>query len=340
MSSKKNCFVIAPIGDSDSGTRKRSDQVLKHIIDPAVSECGYKPIRADDIEKPGIITSQVIQHIVDDPLVIADLTERNPNVFYELAIRHAIAEPCIQIIASGEQIPFDVAPTRVIFFDHHDLDSVEEAKQKIVQQIRELEADPSKVETPISLSLDLQHLRQSEKPEDRSLADILAEVSSIRGDLGKIGAKFDNVDDKDKIDSIQLSIQRLSHQLKEDYGNAVILSRHHRQRLLHKTMDEVIEFGSHTGTATELLFIAAICRDTFPWVYELVIESYRLINKTNKTPARAKLQELQRVLDFSVHSRWVREYLSAYNEDTFMLLEYMSRYVGHVASRIGKGHSS
>lgn len=92
---EKKCFVIAPIGEPDSETRKRSDQILKHVISPAVQECGYSATRADQISEPGMITSQVIQHITDDHLVVADLTERNPNVFYELAIRHGIRKPLV-----------------------------------------------------------------------------------------------------------------------------------------------------------------------------------------------------------------------------------------------------
>ncbi len=121
---EKTCFVIAPIGEAESETRKRSDQVLKHVIAPAASACGYKAIRADQISEPGMITSQVIQHIVEDPLVIADQTDRNPNVFYELAIRHAIRKPLVQLIKKGEQIPFDVAGTRTIHVDHRDLDVI------------------------------------------------------------------------------------------------------------------------------------------------------------------------------------------------------------------------
>lgn len=86
---KKVCFVIAPIGEEESETRKRSDQVLKHIITAPVEGLGYEVIRADKISEPGIITSQIIEYIVDADLVVADLTERNPNVFYELALRHA-----------------------------------------------------------------------------------------------------------------------------------------------------------------------------------------------------------------------------------------------------------
>jgi hypothetical protein len=79
---RKTCFFIAPIGLEGSDVRVRSDQVLKHIVAPAARECGYDTIRADQISEPGIITSQVIQHVVEDPLVVADLTDRNPNVFY------------------------------------------------------------------------------------------------------------------------------------------------------------------------------------------------------------------------------------------------------------------
>ncbi|MCY4376750.1 MAG: hypothetical protein OXC31_23600 [Spirochaetaceae bacterium] len=335
MSNDKSCFVIAPIGDPESDTRKRSDQVLKHIIIPAAQDCGYSAIRADDIDKPGIITSQVIQHIVDDPLVIADLTERNPNVFYELAIRHAIAKPFVQIIAKGEQIPFDVAATRTIFFDHHDLDSVAEAKQKITEQIRELEDDSSDIETPISTSLDLQSLRQSEKPEDRSLAELVEEVSNIREGIGKIDTKFDRLDNKDRLDSLQHSIRRLSHNLVDEDGQSGVLSSRRARRLRPMVLDELLGFGSHVGPAIELLFVAGLLRDTVPWAHELALESYRSLQKEEMKLARERLQELEKVLEFSIHSRWGREYLAGDGKETLMALEYVAHHVGRMASQFG-----
>lgn len=184
--SDRICFVIAPIGDPDSETRKRSDQVLKHVITPAITPLGYRPVRADQISEPGMITSQVIQHIVDDPLVIADLTERNPNVFYELAIRHAIRKPLVQIIRKGDAIPFDVAGTRTIHVDHRDLDSVDAAKGEIQAQVNSLEVDATRLETPISVALDLQVLRASSNPEQRSMGDVLAAVTELRSAFASI----------------------------------------------------------------------------------------------------------------------------------------------------------
>lgn len=212
MSEPKTCFVIAPIGEPDSDIRKRSDQILKHIITPAITECGYEPIRADQISEPGIITRQIIQHIIDDPLVIADLSGRNPNVFYELAIRHAIRKPLVQIISKGEQIPFDVAATRVIIVDHQDLDSVAEARNQIAKQINVVTKDPSKVDSPISMSIDLQNLKQSDTPEQRSLADIIETVSEMNLGIKNIQNVLESesvLQNKESFRDISVAIEKI-----------------------------------------------------------------------------------------------------------------------------------
>ena len=136
---KKICFVISPIGEEGSATRTRSDHILKHIITEPITQLGYEVIRADKISEPGIITTQIIEYIVDAELVIADLTDHNPNVFYELAIRHAMRKPLVQMIRKGDVIPFDVAATRVIQFDLQNLDSVAAAKEKIASQVKSIE---------------------------------------------------------------------------------------------------------------------------------------------------------------------------------------------------------
>jgi hypothetical protein len=180
------CFVVAPIGEPDSETRKRSDQILKHLIKPAVKKCGYDAIRADEISEPGKITSQVIQHIINDPLVIADLTEHNPNVFYEIAIRHVYGKPFVQIMQTDEHLPFDLADMRTIFVDHHDLDSVEQADAAIVEQIKALQRDSSRIQTPISAAIGLQALQvlmQSKDPEQRSIADVLSAIQDMRNSI-------------------------------------------------------------------------------------------------------------------------------------------------------------
>jgi YheO-like PAS domain-containing protein len=146
----KRCFVIAPIGEPGSRIRRRSDRVLEEIIRPAVKECGYKAVRADEIDDPGVITKQVVRHISTDALVVADLTGHNPNVFYELAIRHSLRKPLIQLIAQGEQIPFDVREMRTIHVNHRAPHGREAARQEIVRQVRALEKG-TRMQTPIDI---------------------------------------------------------------------------------------------------------------------------------------------------------------------------------------------
>jgi hypothetical protein len=78
---ESTCFYIAPIGREDSEPRKHSDLFLGSIIEPALEQFQLKVIRADSIDKPGIITRQIIEYIMRSRLVIADLSFNNPKCF-------------------------------------------------------------------------------------------------------------------------------------------------------------------------------------------------------------------------------------------------------------------
>ena len=182
------CFVIAPIGEDDSETRQRSDRVLKHIITPAVQECGYRVERADLMPKAGMITGQVVHLLRDAPLVVADLSEHNANVFYELAVRHALRRPFIQLIRKGDRIPFDVSDVRTITYDHHDLQNAEDTRGEIVRQARALQQDTSPVETPLSQALGTVDLQQSTIPTEKTLGELLVAVTDLRVKFGDLEA--------------------------------------------------------------------------------------------------------------------------------------------------------
>ncbi len=183
---EKIAFVICPIGEPESEIRKRADQIFKYVIEPTVSECGYKAVRADKICEPGVITSQIIDNILNAALVVVDLTGYNPNVFYELAVRHVVKKPAVQLIQKGERIPFDVSTTRTIPIDHKDLGSVDEAKKELITQIRAVEEDPTKVDSPISMAVDLQFLKQSGNPEQKAIAELRAIVMEINNGISEI----------------------------------------------------------------------------------------------------------------------------------------------------------
>lgn len=132
----RRCFVISPIGSPDSEARRRADKILRHVIKPVCAELGFAARRADELSEPSLITRAVVQELLASDLVIADLTGANPNVYYELAIRHFIGRPVVQLIEAGEHIPFDVSDVNTIKVDHRDLDSVEAAKESLATLIR------------------------------------------------------------------------------------------------------------------------------------------------------------------------------------------------------------
>ena len=151
----KKCFIISPIGEEDSDIRKRSDEILNYIIKPTLNEFSYEAIRADEISEFGLITNQIIYHIVYDDLVICDLTYRNPNVYYELAIRHIVQKPIIQLIDEDEDLSFDIINTRTIKINHRSLTGANSAKDKIKQYLARIESGTYKIETPTSNVIDL-----------------------------------------------------------------------------------------------------------------------------------------------------------------------------------------
>jgi hypothetical protein len=175
---EQECFFIAPIGDEGGDVRKRSDGVLKYIVARAAREVDLVAVRSDQIAKPGQITLQVIEHVLQAKAAVADLTSLNPNVFYELAIRHTAQLPIVLIAEAGEKLPFDIAQMRTIFFTHTDLESADRCREELAAHLREALRGPS--DSPIATALDVSALRAGSTVE-RSIADIVTSVEELTG---------------------------------------------------------------------------------------------------------------------------------------------------------------
>lgn len=150
----KICFYITPIGQPESADRKHSDLFLGSIVEPAMEELGLEVVRADQIAKPGMITAQVIEYVTKAKLVIADLSHHNPNVFYELALRHASRLPTVQLIRLSDTIPFDLDQFRTIRIDdttiYDFVPKLEVYRSEVANQARQALADPEAVDNPVS----------------------------------------------------------------------------------------------------------------------------------------------------------------------------------------------
>lgn len=110
----QRAFIIMQIGAKDSSERKRADEIYNFVIAPAVKAAGLDPYRADQDLTPGAITAKFLSELLNARVVIADLTGRNPNVFYELGIAHSFALPLISIADTASNLPFDAKDERII----------------------------------------------------------------------------------------------------------------------------------------------------------------------------------------------------------------------------------
>ncbi len=147
------CFFIAPIGEEGGEKRKHSDMVLETLVDHAIKPQKLKVIRADKITQPGMISKQIIEYIIKSKLVIADMSFHNPNVFYELAIRHLLGKPTVHLIRKRDKIPFDVGNFRTIEIDDSDMyeliAKIETYRADIANHVREALEGSSSADNPI-----------------------------------------------------------------------------------------------------------------------------------------------------------------------------------------------
>ena len=131
----KTCFVVSPIGETDSEIRSNADKLFKYIISPVCESCGFEPVRVDQINDSDSITQTIIDKLLSSELVIADISGHNPNVFFEMGYRKCTDKPIIHLKKKGETIPFDVNTVRTFEYDLTDLDNEEETKKRLEQTI-------------------------------------------------------------------------------------------------------------------------------------------------------------------------------------------------------------
>ena len=106
----KKCFVLMPFAESFDG-------IWKTVILPTVKRHGDDCTRADDVFQTGPIIDDVLQSIRLADYLIADLTGRNPNVFYELGFAHCLDKPVILLAQELSDVPFDVSHQRLIEYE-------------------------------------------------------------------------------------------------------------------------------------------------------------------------------------------------------------------------------
>ena len=135
---KPVCFVLMPIADTTGYETGHFGRVYEHLLKPAIIDAGYLPVRADDTVKTDYIVVGIIQKIVESAMVVCDYSSRNPNVMYELGIRHAFNKPVVLIKDRKTEMIFDIQGLRYTEYDETlRIDAVNKDRMKIADAIKE-----------------------------------------------------------------------------------------------------------------------------------------------------------------------------------------------------------
>ena len=131
------CFVMMPFGSW-------SDRYYQEIYIPAIKEAGFEPIRADELFTTGSVVEQIWEQIQKAKLLLADLSGKNPNVFYELGLSHAGGKPVVFTAAELDDVPFDLRHLRVIIYDVREPDWANRLSKSITDYLRNASKEPEK----------------------------------------------------------------------------------------------------------------------------------------------------------------------------------------------------
>jgi len=129
------CFVMMPFGP-------QFDRYYRNIFVPAINSAGLEAVRGDSIFGPSAIMADIWQLLKRSVVGLADLTGRNPNVFYELGLAHAAGKAVILIASNNDDIPFDLKGLRAILYDKDDEDWGRKLQSEIERSIARVRADP------------------------------------------------------------------------------------------------------------------------------------------------------------------------------------------------------
>jgi hypothetical protein len=131
------CFVMMPFGSW-------FDRYYQDIYTPAIKEAGFEPVRADELFTTGSVVEQIWEQIQKAKVLLADLSGKNANVFYELGLAHAAKKPVVFTSALVDDVPFDLRHLRVIIYDIREPEWALRLRKSISDYLRNAMKEPEK----------------------------------------------------------------------------------------------------------------------------------------------------------------------------------------------------
>jgi hypothetical protein len=131
------CFVLMPFGEW-------FDRYFEEIYSPACKDAGFEPIRADGLFSSGSVMEQIWDQINRAKVLLAELSGKNANVFYELGLSHAIRKPVVFVTSDLSDVPFDLRHLRVVVYDVREPGWDLKLRQAITTYLRNTKGEPER----------------------------------------------------------------------------------------------------------------------------------------------------------------------------------------------------
>lgn len=133
----KRCFVIMPISDQGDYSEGHFTMVYEQIFKPAILKAGFEPYRVDENKICDSIINRIFEAVQNCPMALCDLSNRNPNVLYELGLRQAYDKPVVLVQDEKTERIFDVSGINTVGYKSMRLyEDVIEARKKITEAIK------------------------------------------------------------------------------------------------------------------------------------------------------------------------------------------------------------
>jgi hypothetical protein len=182
--SAKLCFVIMPF-------KEERWEVFKHGIEPACVQAGFQAVRVDQLQGVFNITREIIEHIFRCDVIIAEVTDQNPNVFYEMGVAHTIGNKTIMIAQKAADLPFDIRNYRCIIYKQS-VEGLQRLQKDLVASLQEIEKWRAKPSNPVQdfkppdafvLNSDFERLQKTLRQKEELLAAAQMETAAVQKQL-------------------------------------------------------------------------------------------------------------------------------------------------------------
>lgn len=191
-SSPKLCFVIMPFS-------KERKEVYKFGIAPACQQAGYEAKRVDELVGHFNINRKIIEYLFRCDAVVAEITDKNPNVFYEMGVAHAIANKTIMIAQDADKLPFDIRNYRCIIYEQS-VEGLQRLQEEIVRSLQEIGDWSRHPSNPVQdfkpydafvLQSDFSKLQKTLRQKEELLAAAQMEAASVQKQLREKDANLE-----------------------------------------------------------------------------------------------------------------------------------------------------